>query len=188
MRYDRTVIAYHGCDAAIAERLLRGEPFRRSANNYDWLGGGVYFWEYGADRALRFARDQERRGKIAEPAVVGALVQLGNCFDLMDTNYTAELGDAYDGFRALCAEMGASLPVNAGATPDQKLRRLDCSVLNFYLDALAFAERGRVFDTVRCGFLEGARAFPGSGIFLQSHIQIAVRNQACILGAFRPTV
>jgi hypothetical protein len=37
MRYDRTVIAYHGCDASIAERLLRGEPFRKSANNYDWL-------------------------------------------------------------------------------------------------------------------------------------------------------
>jgi hypothetical protein len=186
MRYDRTVIAYHGCDASIAERLLRGEPFRKSANNYDWLGGGVYFWEYGADRAVRFAEEQRRRGKIAEPAVVGALVQLGNCFDLMDTNFTAELADGYNRFRDLRAQVGASLPVNEGTTPDQKLRRLDCSVLSFYLDALA--ERGSVFDTVRCGFPEGSLAFPGSGIFLQSHIQIAVRNQACILGAFRPTV
>ncbi len=46
MRYDRTVLAYHGCDAAVAERLLRGEPFRKSENDYDWLGAGVYFWEY----------------------------------------------------------------------------------------------------------------------------------------------
>src|SRR5215470_14088035 len=76
MRYDRMVLAYHGCDAAVAERLLAGEPFRRSENDYDWLGAGVYFWEYGADRALQFARDQQRRGQVAEPAVVGALVQL----------------------------------------------------------------------------------------------------------------
>jgi hypothetical protein len=47
---------------------------------------------------------------------------------------------------------------------------------------------GDRFDTVRCGFTEGARAFPGSGIFRKSHIQIAVRNPACILGVFRPTL
>jgi hypothetical protein len=27
MRYDRTVIAYHGCDEAIARRLLEGDAF-----------------------------------------------------------------------------------------------------------------------------------------------------------------
>ncbi|HEY0093198.1 MAG TPA: hypothetical protein VGB96_02685, partial [Archangium sp.] len=79
------VVAYHGCDAAVAERLLQGEPFKPSANDYDWLGAGIYFWEYGADRALQFAREQTVRGKIHTPAHVGALIQLGNCFDLMDT-------------------------------------------------------------------------------------------------------
>ena len=186
MRYDRTVIAYHGCDAAVAERLLRGEPFRKSENDYDWLGAGVYFWEYGADRALRFAQEQQRRRRIAEPAVVGALVQLGNCFDLMDTRFTTELSEAYGALQAQHAQAGTSLPANAGTTPDQKLRRLDCTVLNFYLDSLE--NNGRAFDTVRCGFTEGDRAFPGSGIFQQSHIQIAVRNSACILGVFRPRV
>jgi hypothetical protein len=78
------------------------------------------------------------------------------------------------------------LPHNAGATPDQKLRRLDCSVLNFYLGWLD--DMGRRFDTVRCGFTEGAPAFPGGGILRESHIQIAVRNPACILGVFRPRV
>jgi hypothetical protein len=180
------VIAYHGCDAAVAERLLRGEPFRKSENDYDWLGAGVYFWEYGADRALRFAHDQQRRGRITEPAVVGALVQLGNCFDLMDTRFTADLGDAYNTLRALNAQTGIALPFNAGAAPDQKLRRLDCLVLNSYLASLE--STGGSFDTVRCGFSEGPRAFPGSGIFQQSHIQIAVRNPACILGVFRPKV
>jgi hypothetical protein len=186
MRYDRVVLAYHGCDAAVAERLLRGEPFVASENDYDWLGAGVYFWEYGMDRAWRFAHEQMRRGRIAEPAVVGALVQLGECFDLMDTKYTAELERAYDKLCAQFARMGTRLPDNTGATPDKKLRRLDCSVLNYYLDWQT--SRGDAFDTVRCGFAEGERAFPGSGILMESHIQIAVRNRACILGAFRPTV
>lgn len=184
MRYDRTVLAYHGCDAVVAERLLRDDPFRRSENDYDWLGAGVYFWEYGADRALRFARDQQRRGRIAAPAMVGAIVQLGNCFDLMDTRFTAELADAYEELRALHEQSGRPLPHNAGTTPDQKLRRLDCSVLNFYLGSLE--RTGSAFDTVRCGFTEGVRAFPGSGILRESHIQLAVRNPACILGVFRP--
>lgn len=47
MKYDRTVIAYHGCDVETAERLLSGEPFKPSQNDYDWLGEGIYFWEYG---------------------------------------------------------------------------------------------------------------------------------------------
>jgi hypothetical protein len=186
MRYDRVVLAYHGCDAEIAERLLGGEPFRPSENDYDWLGAGIYFWEYGPDRALQFARDQQRRGKIAAPAVVGALVQLGSCFDLMDTAFTRELAQAYWRYRSVVARDGTVLPRNAGATPDKKLRRLDCSILNYYLDS---AHNGGVaFDTVRCGFTEGQHAFPGSGIYLQSHIQLAVRNPACILGVFRPRV
>ena len=186
MRHDRVVLAYHGCDAAVAERLLAGEPFRKSENDYDWLGAGVYFWEYGADRALQFARDQQRRGKVAEPGVVGALVQLGNCFDLMDTAYTDDLASAFQEYRSFAARTGWMLPRNTGSTPDKKLRRLDCSVLNYYLDWLD--ARGAAFDTVRCGFQEGERAFPGSGIYRESHIQISVRNPACILGVFRPTV
>lgn len=61
MRYDRTVLAYHGCDAETAEHLLAGDPFKPSVNDFDWLGQGIYFWEHGPDRALRFAEDQQRR-------------------------------------------------------------------------------------------------------------------------------
>jgi hypothetical protein len=186
MRYDRVVLAYHGCDAAVAERLLAGEPFQKSENDHDWLGAGVYFWEYGADRALKFACDQQRRGKLAEPAVVGALVQLGHCFDLMDTAYTKDLASAFRAYRSFAAHSGWMLPRNADSTPDKKLRRLDCSVLNYHLESAE--AQGVAFDTVRGGFVEGERAFPGSGIFRESHIQIAVRNRGCILGVFRPTV
>jgi len=41
---------------------------KKSQNDYDWLGSGIYFWEYGADRALRFAHDQKARGKLETPA------------------------------------------------------------------------------------------------------------------------
>ena len=47
--------------------------------------------------------------------------------------------------------------------------------------------RGKVFDTVRGVFQEGVATFEGSGIRLESHIQIAVRSPAVILGVFRPS-
>jgi hypothetical protein len=66
MRYDRTVIAYHGCDALVAERLLHGEPFKKSQNDYDWLGEGIYFWSTGptapsSSRTIRSAGTRCRR-------------------------------------------------------------------------------------------------------------------------------
>ena len=186
MKYDRTVIAYHGCDAETATRLLGGEPFKKSQNDYDWLGEGIYFWEYGADRAMKFALDQQRRGKVTTPAIVGALIQLGRCFDLMDTRFTDELALAFKMVKTMYDQAGQLLPMNAGATPDKLLRRRDCSVFNAYLTRLA--ERGSDYDTVRCGFVEGPPAFEGSGIRHQSHVQIAVRNPSCMVGVFRPTM
>ena len=187
MKYDRTILAYHGCDAETAERLLRGEPFRKSQNDYDWLGEGVYFWEYGIDRALRFAEAHQRRGKVRSPAVVGALLQLGRCFDLMDTRFTAELPHAFELLEKSHQQSGTPLPENRGRTPDQLLRHRDCAVLNFYLSWLP-SIGAAPYDTVRCGFVEEPPAYSGSGIRHQSHIQIAVRNPACILGVFRPTL
>lgn len=190
MKYDRTIVAYHGCDERVAKALLRGKPFRESQNDYDWLGAGIYFWEYGAARALRFAEDQiARRGKSAEqrPTVVGALLQLGNCFDLMDVQFTSDLKIAFRLFKSIHDVKGVDLPRNGGPTQDKLLRRRDCAVLNFYLQWLK--ESAHInYDTVRCGFVEGKPAFPGSGIREQSHIQIAVRNPACIIGVFTPTL
>jgi hypothetical protein len=185
MRYDRTVIAYHGCDARTADRLIAGEPFRKSSNDFDWLGEGVYFWEYGYDRALRFAEEQRKRGKVERPAVVGALLQLGNCFDLMDTRFTADLKRSFPAFRKQYEIRGWPIPDNGGGTVDRLLRRRDCAMINFYLEtrpSFGFPS----YDSVRCCFTEGDLAFDGSGIYDKSHVQIAIRNQACILGTFRP--
>lgn len=186
MRYDRMVVAYHGCDVSVAERLLGGEPFKPSTNTYDWLGDGIYFWEYGADRALQFAQEQVSRGRVRTPTCVGALVQLGNCFDLMDTRFTSELTAAFEPWTQHYSSEDLPLPRNAGRAPDFKLRRLDRTVLNWYLRV---SDRGgERYDTVRCGFPEGIPVYPGSGILTQTHIQLTVRNPGCILGVFRPNV
>lgn len=184
MQYARTVLAYHGCDAETAKSLLNGESFEPSENAYDWLGRGIYFWEHGVDRAFRFAKFQKSRGKIQTPAVVGAVVQLGRCFDLMDTLFTHDLGSFYPLFKEEFEQAGFMLPKNQGKTPDLKLRNLDCAVINAYL--IAVENDGERFDTVRCGFIEGEPIYPGAMIHQETHIQIAVRNPACILGVFRP--
>jgi hypothetical protein len=132
--------------------------------------------------------NQRDRGKIKTPAIVGALIQLGNCFDLMDIKFTDELSVAFEMLKKLHEDEGRTLPENAGATPDKKLRRLDCAVLNFYLSGLENADEPIRYDTVRCGFVEGDPAFPGSGIRHQSHVQLAVRNPSCVVGVFRPTI
>lgn len=183
-RYDRTVVAYHGCDAAVAEQLIAGAPFQRSENAYDWLGTGVYFWEFGADRALRFARSQVGRGRVRRPDVVGALLQLGRCFDLNDTRFTSELEQSFGLFKRARRAARLPLPHNRGRTRDRLLRDRDCAVINFCLELLG--ARGDAYDSVRCAFREGRPAFTGSAIHRESHIQIAVRNPACILGVFRP--
>ncbi len=164
--------------------MLRGEAFRASVNAYDWLGHGVYFWEYGADRAWRFAREQQRRGQVRRPAVVGAVLQLGRCLDLMDTRFTEQLASAFPDFEEGYTRKGVPMPVNRGRTPDQKLRYLDCAVMNWFLASCA--ERGEPYDSVRGGFTEGEPAYAGAGIHRESHIQLSIRNPACIIGVFRP--
>ncbi len=77
MRYDRRVIGYHACAKDVADRLLlEDEAFRPSKNDWDWLGHGVYFWEFGYQRAFDWATEWPKlRGK--EVAVVGAVIR--NC-------------------------------------------------------------------------------------------------------------
>lgn len=120
------------------------------------------------------------------PAVLGALIQLGRCFDLMDTRFTSDLASGFPAWSQFMTAGGNPLPTNGGKSPDQKLRRLDCAFLNWYLDMAE--QEGVSYETVRCGFTEGPPAFAGSGIHQESHLQIAVRNPACVVGVFRPTI
>ena len=134
-----------------------------------------------AGSGAAWARERYRaRGQIA--SVIGAVVQLGRCFDLLNEGVTAILADRYLELARTFAEAGRSLPRNHGR--QAKRRDLDCLVISHCLDELQKA--GTEFDTVRGAFLEGKPAYPGAGFSREGHIQIAVRNSTCILGVFRP--
>lgn len=69
------ILGFHGCDKSVAEKVIRGEDeLIPSTNDYDWLGSGIYFWENNESRAMDFAIEQHERGRIKEPAVIGAVI------------------------------------------------------------------------------------------------------------------
>ena len=185
-RFARVVIGYHGCTTAFARRLLLDETaiadWQPSENEWDWLGHGIYFWEHSPARALRWAR--EKYGRRGRPAVIAAVIQLGNCFDLLDESITSILADSYRELAKGFAEEGRILPRNNGR--ESKLRILDCLIVNDCLRRLADRRRG--YDTVRAAFWEGEPVYPGAGFAREAHIQLVVRNPACILGVFRPNL
>jgi hypothetical protein len=176
--YQRTIIAYHGCDESLVNRVLEtGETLEPSENDYDWLGTGIYFWEFGPDRAIAWANELKRRKRIKKPSVLGAVIQLGNCFDLLDTRCTAMLQAAHRNYVCVAPK---PFPAN-----EKFMHRLDCDVINYGLPWLTKLF-GIEFQTVRGVFQEGTPVFEGSDIREKSHIQIAVRDPSCILGYFKP--
>ncbi len=192
--YQRTIIGYHGCDKAVADKVFTEDgKLEYSENRHDWLGKGIYFWEYGKARANEWARWRSSAiggpgVKITNPSVVGAYIHLGNCFDLLDSANTHLLGEMYKLYKQDREKDGAPIPRNTRSSPgdiDHTKRLLDCAVVNY---AIAMIEKteGTRYDTVRCIFSEGKPAFDGSFIMDKSHVQIAVRSEAAILGYFKP--
>jgi hypothetical protein len=190
-RFARIVLGYHGCLEPIASELLGGrlaiDKWCPSKNRYDWLGQGIYFWEHDPERALRWAqekaqREEEKTGKCYTPAVVGAIIQLGQCLDLTQVMFTELLAKSYEMLEVDLASVGKKIPLNKGM--DLKARERDCAVVNACIAYMA--KKRRRFQTVRAPFLEGEEAFPGASFRVESHVQLAVRDKDCILGIFRP--
>jgi hypothetical protein len=178
------ILGYHGCDRRVAEDLLSGVPFAPSANDYDWLGEGVYFWEANPLRGIEFAREKGARdGSVREPYVVGAVIDLGFCLDLLSSTGTAAVASAYEDLRAHFEAAGKTMPSNTRG-PDSLLRALDCAVVN-HLHAVRERAELQAFDSVRGVFFEGGPSYPGSGFSKKAHIQICVRALSCIKGVFR---
>jgi hypothetical protein len=183
------VLGFHGCDATTGEAILRGEipHLNSSEHDYDWLGTGIYFWEGNPARALEFAQEsadggRNSQGKIKNPFVLGAVINLGRCLDLADSSAIAQVENAYETLRELSKAQGEALPKNS---KDLKARRLDCYVFNA-LHGLREAAKEEPYDTVRGLFWEDDEIYPGAGLRRGNHIQICVREPRCILGYFRP--
>jgi len=167
----------------VGERILKGEPFKQSNNDYDWLGPGIYFWEANPLRGLDFAREAKKRHalNIERPFVIGAVTSLGLCLDLTTAAGIEQVRAAHKSFVELAAAAGRKLPENA---PGGLLRRLDCAVIQMV--HIIRSDRGdRPIDTVKGVFIEGQPVYEGSGFYERTHIQIAVRNYDCIKGVFR---
>lgn len=184
MQYSGHVFGYHGCSKATARRVLAGEPLKPGNAKFDWLGGGIYFWERAPDRALRWAIKQHGR---QHAAVIGAVIQLGMCFDLLDTFYTQVLGDAAHLFVAQATAAKVTIPRNTGA--GFNARYFDFAVIEWLMEQ---AKPTVAYQTIRSVYIEGPPIYEdptdrgrSMGIYTESHIQIAVRDPACILALFK---
>ena len=189
-QYQRLILGYHGCDKAVADRVLAGDDsLKKSEKRYDWLGSGIYFWEHGPERALDWAAEQAERGKIETPSVIGAVIHLGNCFDFMDISSTRILAEAYPRYKDFRKRYDLNIPRNESRQDgdhDLLRRTLDCSIINWLTEIFDADPDSPTYDSVRGVFQESEPVFEGSSIRMKSHIQLAIRNPACIVGYFRP--
>ncbi|MCE7053887.1 hypothetical protein LZF95_04290 [Algoriphagus sp. AGSA1] len=195
------IIGFHGCEKSDRDKLINHpNEILISKNPYDWLGNGMYFWENNYTRALLWAEEKKKNGKIKNPSVLGAVIHLGYCCDFLDSKYIRLIQHHYTGFKDLYDILGDELPKNRNVNSDSNknllLRELDCAVIEFMHQSIfeTWDEEIEVegnsstknFDTTRGVFTEGGPAFEGAGLFEKSHIQVCVRNPNCIKGFFTP--
>lgn len=191
-RYQRLpswVLGFHGTNKETVTNVLNDHKghLNSSDNDYDWLGGGVYFWENDPVRALQFAKERMKRYNITdqEPAVIGAIIDLGLCLNLYDQPALRELAEAQDYLKLDMDAIGSPMPKNKGTTKDRLQRYLDCAVIE-HLHRLRLQAGLPEYQTVRAGFPEGRPVYAGSGFYSKNHIQIAVKDKSAIKGYFLP--
>ena len=185
--YPNLVLAYHGCDIKVRDEIILGSDMKRSENPYDWLGHGIYFWENDEKRAYEWALSLKSAKKIETPAVVGAVLDLGNCLNLMDRDSIEMLRIGYQVLKEDTEDLGITMPENINIQNDDGwlLRNRDCAVIG---KVHQFVKENNLtpYDSVRGLFEEGDRVYPGSGFKEKTHVQICVINPNCIIGCFIP--
>jgi hypothetical protein len=187
--YPSLVFGFHACEKEIGEALLSGEGgFKASTNDYDWLGHGMYFWENSPHRAEKYGEElSSKRKKLEIPFVVGAVIHLGYCFDLLESHSLQVLQDYYFSLKKTYMKAGLEMPINKeiGTNTDKLLRKLDCAVFE-YMQSEMKKNGEKAFDSIRAAFWEGKVLYPSAGFKEKNHIQICIRNPNCIKGYFRP--
>jgi hypothetical protein len=107
------VLGYHGCDEAVARNaVLEGIDILGSDKDYDWLGPGAYFWESDPVRAKEWAEWKVSQGQYKIAAVVGAVIDLLNCLDLVSRDNVGLLKASYNSFVTLQKKSGLPIPKN----------------------------------------------------------------------------
>jgi hypothetical protein len=179
------ILGFHGCDEKIGEEILLGGDFKIQRNDYDWLGHGVYFWENNPERGLQFAKEKQKHTphSIEKPYVIGAILDLRFCLDMTTQNAIDEVELAYNFITQNYALQNKIMPQNK-LTADLLLREMDCLVLETLHKQRAL-QKHQSFDSVKGIFTEGGQLYANSGFFRKTHVQICIRNTACIVGTFR---
>jgi hypothetical protein len=180
------VMGFHGCDREVGLNVVNGKIQLKPSNNiWDWLGEGIYFWEQNPLRAFEYAfessiKKQYNKIPVQIPFVIGAIIELGNCLNLIEPESIAILKEAYDGLKEIYKESGNDLPENKSDN-----RKLDSAVFK-HLHKSRKETSGIPFDTIRCAFNEGEPIYPGANFTARLHIEICVLNPNLILGYFLP--
>lgn len=197
MSEGRIVLGYHGCDVTVRDRLVKGSlsHLTPSANKYDWLGGGVYFFEGDAERALDFAQASCDHPKkhftakpIVKPSVVGAVLCVSRCWDMTTLKGRRMYAVALAELRAAQAALDRPMPVNESTGADDHdtlLRRLDCAVFNIGHQMWEQQHQAAI-QLMRAAFYQGKRVTDTSEFRTGTHIQLALRDPTCVLGWFLP--
>lgn len=185
-RYPSFVLGFHGTEKSIVDKVVAGKTNHliKSDSNFEWLGHGIYFWENDPQRGLEWAQNGNAKKKIAEPSVVGAILDLGLCLDLTTRMGLDEVEEAYATLCDTYAKAKLKLPINTGGR-DQFKRELDCQVIQ----ALHLYRKDKElppYDSVRAPFPEAAPLYEGASFRSRNHIQLAIINTDCIRGYFRP--
>ena len=179
------ILAFHGCDSTVASRVIAGDDrLSESRNTYDWLGNGIYFWENDVERALQWAAQSRR---VDSPGVVGVVLDLGHCLNLLNAACIEEVGAANELLDEHVWTDGVERPSNrsGGSATDPLIRDLDCTVIET-LHELRADEGFDPYQSVRGMFPKGEELYPGAGFRSKNHIQICVCDVSCIKGYFHP--
>ena len=187
------ILGYHGCEKNVGEAILSGQQkhLKKSSQDYDWLGEGIYFWENSPQRALEFAHDKKARGEVKEPFILGAVIDLKNCLDFLDRRDVDLLKKSYEALRNtfdlanVDRESKLEIPQNSLLVDGVTMKRyLDCAVIR-KLHTIAKVEKQTEYDSVRSLFIEGEAPYKGAGFRDKNHIQLCIMNKRCIQGYFR---
>lgn len=186
------VMGFHGCDKSVRDAVVNGGDLKPSMNAYDWLGNGIYFWEGDPQRALEWAQQLSMRkgSSVKEPAVIGAVIDLGNCLDFTNRRSIFLLQHGYEYLKKFRQRNGMEMPrnTNIGNNTDLLRRELDCAVIQAIHSSLAKEAGSKMapFDSVRGLFFEGAAVYEGACFREQTHTQLCIINPNCIKGYFLP--
>jgi hypothetical protein len=126
---------------------------------------------------------KQKTGKIKTPAVLGAIIDLGNCLNLIDAEHLDLVKAAYQAYLEFCRNSDLKPAQNQGK--DMALRKLDKAVFET-LHHLREQKSEESFDTVRAFFVEGEPLYENAGLRALDHVQICVRDPGKIIGYFLP--